>query len=134
MPFLRFHAVEKSRLDLVGERLISEIVRTLGCPRETVVLEVMNSSFISGENPSPAYPFVKVEYFKRPLEQQNVVAKIIFECLKEIGYPESDVYFSFLEMDCYYENGEVIKKRLQDKNRKSGNILADITAFFNNNN
>lgn len=29
MPFLRFHAVEKSRLDLVGERLISEIVRTL---------------------------------------------------------------------------------------------------------
>ena len=101
MPFLRFHAVEKSRLDLVGERLISEIVRTLGCPRETVVLEVMNSSFISGENPSPAYPFVKVEYFKRPLEQQNVVAKI--------GYPESDVYFSFLEKDCYYENGEVIK-------------------------
>ena len=53
--------------------------------------------------------FVKVEYFKRPLEQQNVVAKIIFECLKEIGYPESDVYFSFLEKDCYYENGEVIK-------------------------
>ncbi|MFR4039988.1 MAG: hypothetical protein ACLTZT_21265 [Butyricimonas faecalis] len=49
--------------------------------------------FISGENPSPAYPFVKVEYFKRPLEQQNVVAKIIFECLKEIGYPESDVHF-----------------------------------------
>ncbi|MFR4039989.1 MAG: DUF1904 family protein [Butyricimonas faecalis] len=45
MPFLRFHAVEKSRLDLVGERLISEIVRTLGCPRETVVLEVMNSLF-----------------------------------------------------------------------------------------
>ena len=109
MPFLRFHAVEKSRLDLVGERLISEIVRTLGCPRETVVLEVMNSSFISGENPSPAYPFVKVEYFKRPLEQQNAVAKIIFECLKEIGYPESDVYFSLLEKDCYYENGEVIK-------------------------
>ena len=109
MPFLRFHAVEKSRLDLVGERLISEIVRTLGCPRETVVLEVVNSSFVTVENQSSAYPFVKVEYFKRSLEQQNMVAKIIFECLKEIGYPESDAYFSFLEKDCYYENGEVIK-------------------------
>ena len=109
MPFLRFHAVEKSRLDLVGERLISEIVRTLGCPRETVVLEVVNSSFVTGENQSSAYPFVKVEYFKRSLEQQNMVAKIIFECLKEIGYPESDAYFSFLEKDCCYENGEVIK-------------------------
>ena len=50
MPFLRFHAVEKSRLDLVGERLISEIVRTRGCPRETVVLEVVNSSLVTGEN------------------------------------------------------------------------------------
>ena len=107
MPFLRFHAVEKSRLDLVGERLISEIVRTLGCPRETVVIETIDSSFISGHEQFQAYPFV--EYFKRPLEQQNAVAKIIFECLKEIGYPESDVYFSFLEKDCYYENGEVIK-------------------------
>lgn len=109
MPFLRFHAVEKSRLDLVGERLISEIVRTLGCPRETVVIETIDSSFISGHEQFQAYPFVKVEYFKRPLEQQNAVAKIIFECLKEIGYPESYVYFSFLEKDCYYENGEVIK-------------------------
>ena len=109
MPFLRFHAVEKSRLDLVGERLISEIVRTLGCPRETVVIEAIDSSFISGHEQFQAYPFVKVEYFKRPLEQQNAVAKIIFECLKEIGYPESDVYFSFLEKDCYFENGEVIK-------------------------
>ena len=94
MPFLRFHAVEKSRLDLVGERLISEIVRTLGCPRETVVIEAIDSSFISGHEQFQAYPFV---------------GKIIFECLKEIGFPESVVYFSFLEKDCYYENGEVIK-------------------------
>lgn len=62
MPFLRFHAVEKSRLDLVGERLISEIVRTLGCPRETVVIEAIDSSFISGHEQFQAYLFVKVEY------------------------------------------------------------------------
>ena len=109
MPFLRFHAVEKSRLDLVGERLISEIVQVLGCPRETVVLEVMNYSFVSGFDQLEAYPFVKVEYFKRPLDQQNAVAKIIYECLKEVGYSESDVYFSFLDKERYYENGEVIK-------------------------
>ena len=48
MPFLRFHAVEQKRLERVGEQLVSEIVKTLGCPRETVVLEVMNSSFVSG--------------------------------------------------------------------------------------
>ena len=52
---------------------------------------------------------MKVEYFKRPVEQQDALAKIIFECLKEAGYPDSDVYFSFLEKERYYENGEVIK-------------------------
>ncbi|MCQ4874902.1 MULTISPECIES: DUF1904 family protein [Odoribacteraceae] len=109
MPFLRFHAIEKDKLARVGERLISGIVSTLGCPRETVVLEVMNSSFVSGDDHLQAYPFVKVEYFKRPVEQQDALAKIIFECLKEAGYPDSDVYFSFLEKERYYENGEVIK-------------------------
>ena len=109
MPFLRFHAIEKDKLARVGERLISEIVGTLGCPRETVVLEVMNSSFVSGDDHLQAYPFVKVEYFRRPVEQQDALAKIIYECLKEAGYPDSDVYFSFLEKEHYYENGETIK-------------------------
>ena len=98
MPFLRFHAIEKEKLARVGERLISEIVSTLGSPRETVVLEVVQ-----------AYPFVKIEYFERPKEQQDALAKIVYQSLQEAGYPESDVYFSFLSPERYYENGEVIK-------------------------
>lgn len=50
MPFLRFHAIEQEKLAHVGEKLVSGIVEVLGCPRETVVLEVMNSSFVSGND------------------------------------------------------------------------------------
>lgn len=109
MPFLRFHAIEKEKLARVGERLISEIVNTLGCPRETVVLEVMNSSFVTGDDHLEAYPFVKVEYFERPREQQDAVAEIIYKCLRDAGYPDSDVCFSFLSPEHYYENGKIIK-------------------------
>ena len=109
MPFLRFHAIEKEKLARVGERLISEIVSTLGSPRETVVLEVVHSSFVSGDEHLQAYPFVKIEYFERPKEQQDALAKIVYQSLQEAGYPESDVYFSFLSPERYYENGEVIK-------------------------
>lgn len=109
MPFLRFHAIEKEKLARVGERLISEIVDTLGCPRETVVLEVINSSFVTGDDHIQAYPFVKVEYFERPREQQDALAKIVYQSLQDAGYPESDIYFSFLSPEYYYENGEIIK-------------------------
>ena len=101
MPFLRFHAIEKEKLARVSERLISEIVNTLGCPRETVVLEVMNSSFVTGNDHLEAYPFVKVEYFERPKEQQDAVAEIIYKCLRDAGYPDSDVCFSFLSPELY---------------------------------
>ena len=109
MPFLRFHAIEKEKLARVSERLISEIVNTLGCPRETVVLEVMTSSFVTGNDHLEAYPFVKVEYFERPKEQQDAVAEIIYKCLRDAGYPDSDVCFSFLSPEHYYENGKIIK-------------------------
>lgn len=103
MPFLRFHAVEKEKLDSVGDKLIGGIVETLGCPRETVVLEVINSAFITGSDGVEAYPFVKVEYFERPREQQDALARVIYACMNEAGYPECDIYFSFLLKDRYYE-------------------------------
>lgn len=105
MPFLRFHVVEQKRLERVGERLISEIVNTLGCPRETVVLEVMNSSFVSGADKIQPYAFVEVLYFERPSEQQDKIVQILYDCLKEVGYTESDVHFSYLQKCNYYENG-----------------------------
>ncbi|KIO43449.1 MULTISPECIES: DUF1904 family protein [Porphyromonadaceae] len=105
MPFLRFHAVEQKRLERVGEQLVSEIVKTLGCPRETVVLEVMNSSFVSGADKIQPYAFVEVLYFERPPEQQDKIAQILYDCLREAGYADSDVYFSCLQKCNYYENG-----------------------------
>ncbi len=37
---------------------------------------------------------------------QAQVARIVSETLREIGYPDSDVYFHVLDTCNYYENGE----------------------------
>lgn len=106
MPFLRFHETDRMRLLEVSREMTDKIQEALGCPREHIVLELINSErvwdgqFIAGE-----WPFVEVWWFERPLDVQNQVAQIIYACLKKVGYEHSDVYFHILENRNYYENG-----------------------------
>ena len=107
MPFFRFHFVEASRLAGVSRQMADRIQQVVGCPREHLVFELIHSSVVeeviikSGKE----WPFVEVDYFERPLEVQVEVAKIIYECLKAAGYPNSDVHFRYLRAENYYENG-----------------------------
>lgn len=107
MPFFRFHFVEASRLAGVSRQMADRIQQVVGCPREHLVFELIHSSVVeeviikSGKE----WPFVEVDYFERPHEVQVEVAKILYECLKAAGYPNSDVYFRYLRAENYYENG-----------------------------
>lgn len=108
MPFFRFHFVESSQLAEVSRKMTDLIAQAVGCPREHIVLEVVHSDFIEdGEvKRSNNWPFVEVDYFERPREIQETVARIVWEVLKEVGYPDSDVYFRYLAPVNYYENGK----------------------------
>ncbi|MEG0795237.1 MAG: DUF1904 family protein [Odoribacter sp.] len=107
MPFFRFHFVEASRMAGVSRKLANRIQEVVGCPPEHIVLELIHSSVVedvtikSGKD----WPFVEVDYFERPREIQEAVAKIIYECLVDAGYPNSDVHFRYLTPENYYENG-----------------------------
>lgn len=108
MPFLRFHFVEAVQLAEVSREMTDRLVKTIGCPRDHIVLEVIHSDYIvdgeikGGNN----WPFVEVDYFERPREIQDAVALIVSESLKEAGYPDCDVYFRYLSAENYYENGK----------------------------
>lgn len=106
MPFFRFHCVDRERLAPVSGRMIDQIVEAVGCPREHIVLEVISSDYIFDGEIQAGWPFVEVSWFKRPLQQQDAVAKIVNNVLKEAGYANADVYFEYLEERNYYENGE----------------------------
>lgn len=109
MPFLRFHAVDKQRLASVSKEMVDRIEAVVKCPREHIVLEVLYSDFVMDGKIVEGYPYVEVSYFERTLEVQDQVAGIICSCLKNAGYADSDVYFTYLVARNYYENGNTYK-------------------------
>lgn len=107
MPFLRFHFVEASRLAGVSGQMTDRIQQAVGCPREHIVLEILHSCIVAdAQVKQEGWPLVEVDYFERPREVQDVVAKIIYECLLAAGYSDSDVHFRYLAPGNYYENGD----------------------------
>lgn len=106
MPFLRFHAVDKQQLALVSQNMVDRLEEAIKCPREHIVLEVLSTDFVVDGKIVEGYPYVEISYFERPLEIQDQVAEIIYSCLKEAGYTDTDVHFTYLIARNYYENGK----------------------------
>lgn len=111
MPFFRFHFVEETRLAVISRRMTDRIQQAVGCPREHIVLEAIRSVVVGDEGiKAGEWPLVEVDYFERPQAIQEAVAGIISECLREVGYGNSDVYFRYLCAENYYENGVAYHK------------------------
>ncbi|MDE7374443.1 MAG: DUF1904 domain-containing protein [Odoribacter sp.] len=110
MPFFRFHFVEEKRLAEVSGRLTDRIQQAVGCPREHIVLELVHSACVADGvvKTGDSWPFVEVDYFERPREVQHAVARILYEELKNAGYPDSDIHFQYLQPRNYYENGKCL--------------------------
>lgn len=110
MPFFRFHFVEDGRLAKVGKRMTDRIQKAVGCPRDHIVIENIHSVFISdGEiKNTNNWPLVEVDYFERPRDVQEKLAKVIYEELRAAGYPHSDIHFRYLQPMNYYEDGKAL--------------------------
>lgn len=106
MPFLRFHSTDSVKLSEVSRKMTDAIQQVLNCPREHIVLEIIPSEIVcDGTIGCGDWPFVEISYFERSPELQDRVARIVSDCLKEVGYSDSDVYFLYLNGRNYYENG-----------------------------
>lgn len=108
MPFFRFHFVEVSRLAGISRQMADKIQQTIGCPREHIVFELIHSSVVEDEaiKNGNGWPFIEVDYFERSREIQDAVAQILYDSLKDAGYPDSDVHFRYLRPENYYEDGK----------------------------
>lgn len=111
MPFFKFHFVEALKLEGISRPMADRIQQVVGCPREHIVFELVHSNVINHTTvkEEKAWPFVEVEYFERPKEVQDALAQVIYEFLKTAGYPDSDVYFRYLQPESYYEDGKCLK-------------------------
>lgn len=106
MPFFRFHFTDPMKLMIVSREMTDRLQEVIGCPREHIVLEVIHSDLVGdGEILEGSWPLVEVDYFERPIEIQDQVARIVATALQEAGYMESDMHFRYLREENYYENG-----------------------------
>ncbi len=94
----------------VGSEMTDRLQEAIGCPRDHIVVENVHSSFIDGGEvkATNGWPFVEVDYFPRPREVQERVVRVLYESLKDAGYPNSDIHFRYLQPENYYENGEAL--------------------------
>ncbi len=106
MPTLRFHAVDTEKLLPVSNSLLQQLTTIYEVPADYINIEVVHASFIVSGELQPGFPLVEVVAFKRPDAIQDAVAECVHLHLKQAGYPESELYFTYPEPRSYYGNGE----------------------------
>lgn len=106
MPHLTLTGVHKEIAISVSTEIIDRLQALLECPRNYFTIELLSNPYIfDGELVSPPCK-VGVEWFDRGQENQDKAAEIITAILNAVGYEALDIYFTHLEKNQYYENGE----------------------------
>lgn len=106
MPQLIFRGVEKDDIKKISTKLVDDLENIIECPRDYFTLEFIESLNIFDEREVPGYPFIEVKWFYRGQEVQDRTAKSIDDALKGVGYENTDIFFTNLNENNYYENGK----------------------------
>lgn len=107
MPHIIYKAMDIEDVKKIEQPIIQEMSKIMNCPPDHFTTEWMPTVFLShGIENAGGYPFVTINWFKRPIEQQAEVAKIVTQFVLGLGYSDVCVYFNELTPSSYYENGE----------------------------
>jgi glutaredoxin len=101
MPIITLSGIETENILKVKEKMIQLIINEMDIDEENITILLDKREFIT----SP-YVFISIEWFDRGQQIKDNTAKGINEILKEIGIESADIWFTKLERDSYYENGE----------------------------
>ncbi|MCY6372696.1 DUF1904 domain-containing protein [Clostridium ganghwense] len=106
MPQIKVRGMKVENVCKISKELIDELEKIIGCPRDYLTIEHMNSIFIMDGEKVEGYPFIEVAWFDRGQEIQDEVAKVITKYVQSQGYEGVDIMFTVFEKHRYYENGE----------------------------
>ncbi len=109
MPHLVFRNIEKDVfVDRVKE-FSKKATAIIGCPEDWITLSYIDNSltYVCGEDQTSNNIFVEVNWFERPKEIKDSLAKLINDSFKK---DNSDIIivFKILDKENYYENGETV--------------------------
>jgi phenylpyruvate tautomerase PptA (4-oxalocrotonate tautomerase family) len=99
--------MEREEILTLSQPLLDFLVDLIEVPRDHFTLEFVNTSFIRDGHSDPmAYPFIEVLWFPREEEKKKIIAEHLTTTFKKLGYPTVTVYFTDLDPEQYYENGD----------------------------
>jgi len=106
MPHIILTGIHKEIAISTSTEMINRLQVLLECPRNYFTIELQSNPYIfDGEIVSPPCK-IGVEWFNRGQETQDAAAEIITSIMKTAGYDALDIYFTHLEKNQYYENGD----------------------------
>ncbi|MBN2795285.1 MAG: DUF1904 family protein [Clostridia bacterium] len=107
MPHIKFRGMKRDEVQEMSTELLNALVNLINVPRDHFTLELEESTFFhDGELHKNAYPFVNVEWFDRGVQTMQAAAEIITKAIKAYPYNDVTVYFTNLNKEHYFENGE----------------------------
>ncbi|MCD4713797.1 MAG: DUF1904 domain-containing protein [Clostridiales bacterium] len=105
MPQLIFKGVKASTIKEVSTKLVNELSLITDTPRDYFTLECIDTQFIFDGDEIELYPLIEVKWFDRGQSCKDRVAVAIDRYLKPFGYNTTEIFFTTLEKEDYYENG-----------------------------
>lgn len=105
MPQLIFKGVKTNTIKEISTKLVNELSLLTDSPRDYFTLECIETQFIFDGELINIYPIVEVKWFDRGQSCKDRVAVAINKALKSHGHDTTEIFFTTLEKEDYYENG-----------------------------
>jgi hypothetical protein len=106
MPQIIIKGMKKEDVQKMSKRMVDELYPIVQCPREYFTVEFVDATFIMDGDVVKSDPFIQINWFDRGQEVQDKVAAAITKNIYDAGYKHVDIFFTMLERNNYYENGE----------------------------
>lgn len=106
MPQLIFKGVNLDTVKEISIKLVNELSLITDSPRDFFTLECVETQFIFDGELTDLYPLIEVKWFDRGQSCKDRVAVTIDKALKPFGYTSTEIFFTALEKEDYYENGK----------------------------
>lgn len=106
MPLIVFKGVQIKQVKQLSTQLITDLSKIIEVPRDYFTLECPQSVYIFDSELVTMYPLIEVKWFDRGIIIQDQVSKCITNQLRDLGYETVEVFFTPLQRENYYENGQ----------------------------
>lgn len=105
MPQIIFKGVNASTVKKISTKLVNELSLIADTPRDYFTLECIETQFFFDGEQVDLYPLIEVKWFDRGQSCKDRVAVAIDKYLRQYEYSTTEIFFTALEKEDYYENG-----------------------------